>query len=380
MHRRAQPLQPKIQALSPSEFEGMVRLHEAYLAGRPGAVRALPRYVVAHRMRCDGRLLIEADFTGADLTGSIFIGGDLSRAAFYCATLAKCDFRNARLVRADLRGASFAGAKLEGAVLDEADLRAAVLCVVDETGGLRRLGAGAKVAGASLDGARLDEVVGHAVDFSNCSLRGAKLRNANLKNADFSDANLTGADLVGAKLAGATLTGAILCGVEVTRLGLSAQALAGCVVDPSPAALARLDEIREELDQAELWAKTDGAKGRPARLDGADLRPAQGFFRERVLAGFTAKNLMAIGVDFSLAQLQGANFDGADLRGADFTGADLRGASFKGAKLSHARFVNADLGALPLSGGASRPISFDGASLEGTGLIRRTPAPARQEI
>ena len=70
MQRRSQPLQPKIQALDATAFETMVRLHEAFLAGRPGAMRALPRYVVAHKMRCEGRLLMEADFTGADLRGA----------------------------------------------------------------------------------------------------------------------------------------------------------------------------------------------------------------------------------------------------------------------------------------------------------------------
>ncbi|WP_304186738.1 pentapeptide repeat-containing protein, partial [Phenylobacterium aquaticum] len=122
---RSQPLSPKAVTVEAAEFEAMVRSHEGFLAGQPGSMRALPRYVIAHRMRCEGRRLNEADFTGADLTGSIFIGGDLTRAAFYCATLAKCDFRNARLLRADLRGASFAGARLGGAMLDEADLRAA---------------------------------------------------------------------------------------------------------------------------------------------------------------------------------------------------------------------------------------------------------------
>ena len=147
MNPRAQPLSPKAVTVEAAEFEAMVRLHEAYLAGRPGSMRALPRYVVAHRMRCDGRVLREADFTGADLTGSIFIGGDLSRAAFYCATLAKCDFRNAHLVRADLRGASFRGAKLSHARFVNADLAALPL----SGGGARPI----SFEGASLDGTGL---------------------------------------------------------------------------------------------------------------------------------------------------------------------------------------------------------------------------------
>ena len=78
------------------------------------------------------------------------------------------------------------------------------------------------IAGVKLDGALLDEAMAFGIDFSNCSLRGAKLRHANLRHALFLDANLDGAELQGARLGGARFDGAILTGVNVARLGLPA--------------------------------------------------------------------------------------------------------------------------------------------------------------
>jgi uncharacterized protein YjbI with pentapeptide repeats len=76
----------------------------------------------------------------------------------------------------------------------------------------------------------------------------------------------------------------------------------------------------------------------------------------------SAKNAIAIGLNFSGCQLQGARLDGADLRDADFTGADLRGASFRGANISHARFGKADMRSLPLINGQVRAVDFTDAT------------------
>ncbi len=98
-----------------------------------------------------------------------------------------------------------------------------------------------------------------------------------------------------------------------------------------------------------------------------DIRVAPGVFRNRALGGLSAPRAIAVGVDFSGAQLQGAVFDGADLRRANFQGADLRGASFVGAQLAHADMTMADVSPLQLPDGGMRPTRFDGASLEGAG-------------
>ncbi|MDQ0466765.1 uncharacterized protein YjbI with pentapeptide repeats [Caulobacter ginsengisoli] len=361
--------------MDPTRFQAMLRAHEAFALGKGGA-RALPRYVDLPDVRCDRRLLTDIDFTGSDLSGGSFVGADMTRASLYCANLSRCNFSEARLVRADLRGAAFTGAKLEAANLDGADMRAAVLCAADDEKGLTLIGAladkvMASLVGARLNGADLSDAAAFGVDFANASLRGARLRNANFKNARFDGANLDGADLMGARLAGARFQNAILTGVDVASLGLPPEALSGCLLDPTPEAKARLDDIRHELDQADRWVSTHGGEGHPAMLDGLDLRPAATQFAARLLAGLTARYSVAVGVSFMDAQLQGAVFDGADLRGADFSRADLRGASFRGANLSHAIFQATDLSTL----GNSGPARFDGATLDGTGLVRAAKAP-----
>ncbi len=350
--------------LSPERFDALVSAHEAFISGRPGGRRVTLSYIVAKGMRCDGRVLSDARLDGADLSGTTFVGTDLRRSSFYCANLALCDFTEARLQRADLRGCSFSAARLAGANLDEADLRAAVLMASDELLGLRWVG-GRETDSEARKRGDLGEGFAHAIDFSNCSMQGVQMRDANLKCANFSGANLNGANMGGARLEGAVFKGAILTGVDVAKLGLPPATFASCVIDPTAEALARADEIRRELERAKAWTNTGG---RPANLEGFDLRPAAGDFRERLLAGLQAKSAVAIGVDFTGAQLHAANFEGADLRAANFTRADLQGASFVGANLSHAVFQDAVIGELELRPGLSLPTRFEGAALHGAGL------------
>lgn len=347
--------------LKRDRFEALVAAHEAFLARRPGGRRATLGFVIATGFNCDRRNLADARFDGSDFSGTSFVGADFSRASLYCCNLSECDLRSARLQRADLRGATFAGASLAGANLDGADMRAAVLWASDEVLGLRWI-SGRKGRDAQADE---DGSVAHGVDFTNASLQGARLRDANLKNANFTGANLAGAELVGAKLEGVRLKGAILTGVDVKHVRLPPAALRECVLDPTEAALARVDDIKRELDRAQDWI-TNG--GKPATLEAFDLRPAADLFQGRLLAGLRAREATAIGVDFSFAKLQGANFDGADLRAATFVGADLRGASFVGANLAHAFFEDAEVGDLELRPGMSLPTRFDDAILDGTVL------------
>ena len=362
------PLTPRPRAIDATEFASMIRGHERFISLRVGVGREVPRYVIAQQMRCDERRLMDIDFTGSDLCGSSFAGSDLTRAVFYCATLTRCDVRTATLRWADLRGAPLGGAHLGGALLAEADLRAAMLVASDAAYGVGSIGERAGMQGSSLDRARLDDLVALGVDFTNCSMRGAKLRNANLRNANFTDANLEGADLHGARLDGATLKGAILTGVDISDLNLSPDRLEGCIVDATSAAFGSAGCIKAILDAAQRWVETGGAQGERGRLDDMDLRVVASAFRDRILSGLAAPKAIGVSVDFSRSQLQGANFDGADLRHANFRGADLRGASFIGAKLAHANLHSADIGALELPGGRMLPTRFDDATLDGTGI------------
>lgn len=364
MSRLRSALSTPAASMDPQRFEAAVRRHEAFAAGRPGGNRALLRYAVAHNMNCNRRMLSDADFTGADLSGSSFVGADLRRVTFYCANLSKTEMRGAQLARADLRGATFAGARLCGANLDDADMRAAILYAADDVMGLRWVGGRAESTG----GRATAEGVSHGVDMSNCTLRRARMAGANLKNVNMSGANLEGADLAGAKLEGANLSGAVLTGVDLDSLKQAGIDLSDCVTDPSAEAHAALPYIETELAGAEDWVSSNGRQGRPATIDDHDLRPAAARFRERLLVGLRARRVVAIGIDFSRTQLQGAVFDNADLRNADFTGADLRGASFRNARLSHAIFRDANLNALQLSDGRGRAPCFEGAVMDGTGL------------
>jgi uncharacterized protein YjbI with pentapeptide repeats len=123
------------------------------------------------------------------------------------------------------------------------------------------------------------------------------------------------------------------------------------VLDPSSEAVQRAAELTERLVIATRWIATNGAEGRPAMLDGEDLRPLGEAFVGSQLTALSARGACAIGVSFMGAQLQGANFQNADLREADFTGADLRGCCLRGANLSHAKFDKTDLRPLVLSSG-----------------------------
>lgn len=354
--------------LPAADFMVMVRKHEAFVRGRNGGLRLNARFVTVRDLVCRERVLSDAEMTGAGLEDAIFVGSDLRRASFYSAGLMGADLSQCDLRRADLRGARLGGARLNAARLDEADLRSAVLCRHDAAAGLRWMGA-ASMRGGSLDGANLSEATAFAVDFTNCSLKGAILRGANLKNANFTNANLANVDLHGALMEGVQLRGAILTGVAVERLRLPASALDGCVTDPTPQAWAEADEIRAEVDRAEIWIETMSRGGGVAKLAGRDLRTAHAF-RQRTLPGMDASGARAIEVDFSESRLQAACFDGADLRGANFEKADLRGASFIGANLAHARFDGALVEDLRLERGR-RPTDFTRAVLDGTGLESR---------
>lgn len=352
----------KYTRLDRAGFLALLNGYQSFIEGRGDGRVVTARFLIARDMHADARRLHDIDFTGSDLSGSSFKGSDLRRANFYCVNLSGCDLSKTRLERADLRGARLAGADLSFSVMDESDLRGGLLMQADSERGLNR---------ASFDG-------DGGVDFSNCSLRGARMRGANLKNADFSGANLDGADLAGAKLTGCKFQGAIMTGVDVSKLGLPKSAFEGCVLEPDEAAQDKLIQIRDEIERAHAWVTTGGKAGRPAMLDGFDLRPAKELFRGRALIGLSAKGANAIGVDFSDCQLVSANFDGADLRAASFKSADLRGASFQNAKLTHAVLEGANIEPLAMRDGTVRLTRFDDAALDGARLCHLEPLTVRR--
>ncbi len=335
-------------------LDRLIQVHERYVQRQPNGRRAIFPYTQAPGLNLSRRDLSEADFTGANFARAQMLGTNLERASLYCADLTGVEARGANFRRADIRGAILRQADLSGANLDEADMRQAMLARAD-------LPTGFTLAGSTAGPARGSGEQAFSVDFSHCSMKGAKLNNAKLSYANFTDALLHGIVLQGANLQGATFAGAVLTGVNLSNVVVDPRALAGCVRDPTAEADRRAGVLVREVEKSVLWVNSLGAEGAPAMVDGEDLRTVGDLFVGKGLTAFSAKGACAIGVDFSGAHLQGARFDGADLRDANFRGADLRGASFEGARLFHANFDDADLRPLQLPDGSKRLVNMVGA-------------------
>jgi uncharacterized protein YjbI with pentapeptide repeats len=244
-------------------------------------------------------------------------------------------------------------------VLDNADLRAGMMMHVG--------GGGASPIGRNNPGAgepsRDSVQQPHGVDFSNCSMKGASFGNAKLDGANFTGALLHGAIFKNAILKNSVFKNAVLTGVNLADLQVPPEALEGSIQDITAQAAARSDELKSRLDAHQQWIATQGQQGRPAVLDGEDLRPLDKLLVGRTLSGLSARHVIGIGIDFSAGQLQAAKFDGADMRGANFSKADLRGASFQGTKLQHAIFDGADLRPLHLTNGTIVSPDLTGAEV-----------------
>jgi len=331
------------------ELNAAMASHDKYVLAQ-GGLRAQFNLKTLDGLNLANRNLSDADFSGASLIGAMLFGSNMARANLYCADLRNCNLRCANLTRADLRGASFRGASLSGAMLDNADMRAATMMFVRPDG----------VSLIDRNHATHDGKAAVGVDFSNCSMKGVSLGNAKLSGANFSGANLHGVNFKGAQLPNVNLDGAILTGVSLKDLVVPASALKGCITDASQEVVARAETLKKSIEAHQRWAGGDST-AKPSMLDNEDLRPLQSFFVRLPLPALSARNVIAIGVNFSGCQLPGARFDGADLRDADFTGADLRGASFVGAKLHHARFDRANLTSLALANGTLLAPNFTSA-------------------
>lgn len=355
--------------LSPAALAAGLQKHQRYVRGQSGGMRAFLRFAELPGEILTARILDQIDLTGANLRRANLRQASADDASFFAADLSFADLTLIRASRADFRGAVLSGARLNSALLDGADMRRAVLATAHD--GFQLIHANG--AAASLNGVDLSEAEAGKVDFSNCSLKGARLRGANLRDAVFADAVMTGADLAGAQLVGATFRGAVLTGIDVRKLGLPPESLAGCLLDPGPEAIGARDEMLAMLHSAERWAKTNGREGRPANLDGRDLRVLNGQLSGRTLPALSARGAIAAGVSFQGTQLQGAAFDAADLRDASFADADLRGATFRDARLAYADLDSANLAPLALSGGGSKPVDFAQASLINVRRFQRAP-------
>ena len=338
----------------------LILTHERFVKGEAGGCRAHFRFERLPEMVLRKRALDGIEFVGCDLPRTQLLLSSLKSASFYCSNLRDSDLRATDLTRADLRGAILRGADLYRAKLDGADFRKAVLIKADREGEFADFG-------QSFDND--DEVPDGAVDFRNCSMKGARLNAAKLKGADFSGAILDKADLRGADLRGSNFDGAVLTGADLQGVKLDGASMAGVLRDPDEAARERAAELVKQIEASHQYTTTHGQAGARAVLDGEDLRPLGEALKAKGLVGASLREVCGVGVNFSGSVLVGAVFDGSDLRSARFDGADLRGCSFKNCNLNHAVFDKANLKSFSGGTGRSFPPNFDGASLHSTRFV-----------
>ena len=214
-------------------------------------------------LHLDGRDLIEANLTGADIRHVDFTGANLQRAHLEHAWATKARFDKAQLQNASLNHALIENATLKGAKLSDA-----------------------KFDKAFATGARFDCADdGTCTELSNASLNQAQLQGASLNHAKLQGASLNQAELQGATLGlalfhlGADLRGACLAGAQLQGASLEAAQLQGASLDGAQLQGARLFEAPLQdgapLD-AQLWLDTQlqGAVAIEASVWRADARAA----------------------------------------------------------------------------------------------------------
>jgi uncharacterized protein YjbI with pentapeptide repeats len=197
LRKRAPDVQAALNVLSEHK-QGPFRadLRDADLQGAAFGKAWLPRAIFsgAHLDYMDCRVgegpyanFQGADFQGASMYGAYLDNADLTKAVFNTPapggklrTSQITDLRDAEFKGAILVEANFTAANLAGALFDPSKVRTTNLTGADFTG--------ANLTGADFTGANL----------TGADLTGAKLNGANLQGADLRNAKLDGADLKGA--------------------------------------------------------------------------------------------------------------------------------------------------------------------------------------
>ncbi|KUO55336.1 MAG: hypothetical protein APF80_05025 [Alphaproteobacteria bacterium BRH_c36] len=199
-------------------------------------------------------------------------------------------------------------------------------------------------------------------------LRGRNLRFAKLDRSDMHQADLTGADLTGASLDGTDLRNASLQCTEINALRLkNDREKADCVIAVGT------NFSRAEMSGALLTGiDASGASFEQAILEDADIVDAlisgANFGQARLDKANVTGGIMAYGANFAIASLQGANFNGARLFGADFRWASMQGAILDYARLEGAMLEGADLEAASLYKSRLEAADFNGANLKAADL------------
>ena len=100
-------------------------------------------------------------------------------------------------------------------------------------------------------------------------------------------------------------------------------------------------EIKNILDNHNLWLDSNKQKGERANLTDANLSDAN--LSDANLSDANLRGANLEGADLRRANLKGANLKGAKLKGANLRRANLKGANLKGANLKGANLNRVDL-------------------------------------
>jgi uncharacterized protein YjbI with pentapeptide repeats len=337
-----------LQPATAEELETVLRTHSAFVSRVAGGCRALLMWRDLSGVDLTNRVLSDADLSGAVLTRASLRFAEFVGANLYCCDMRHVDGRYANFSHADMRGAVLSGSNLSQANLNHADFRPGRLTKLGRTGRQEFV-------------ERVGTAVG--VDFSHSSLCGASFEGARLRGANFSGAIIHATHFKGAHLKNAVFEGAVLSDINLDELHLSPAVLKSCILAPSPEAVSARPQQIVKLHFHQRWVNSDALEGKCAVFDGEDLRPIGDVIGKYKLTAMSAKRAIAVAMDFSGTELQGANFEEADLRGANFESTDLRGVRFRGARLDHAKFMGADMRALLLRSGEKLECDLFGAKV-----------------
>ena len=176
------------------------------------------------------------------------VGCDLSQKSMTRLRLVDADFSGSNFYRSNLSGGRFDGTNLSGAVFSKAYLIKAEGSRVDLTNAVLR---DATLTGASLRESRFASADLRRADLTRGTFTGSDFHKADMssaiaRGADFSGADLSGARLPMANLSETDLTDAVLSGVRAAEVTFTDATMSG------------------------------------ARIDGADLRSAEGLTQEQL--------------------------------------------------------------------------------------------------
>jgi uncharacterized protein YjbI with pentapeptide repeats len=263
-----------------------------------------------------------AELRAANLTRLAASGADFSGAILLRVSAQDADFRNADFTRADLSGSLLGKARFENAILTDAHLTAANLWK------------------ANLEGAHIEKAVFVGANLEDACLKGLKLRLALFGDNRFGGADLSGCDMEEMVLDApdfhdANLQDALLTGSAMPRANFLGANLrdAGLAQVDWPGACLRDADLRGA--SFHLGSTRSGLVGSTVPCEGSRT----GFYTDEY-AEQDFKNPEEI----RKANLCGADLRGADVSTVDFYLVDLRDALYDAEQAAHFRRCGAILG------------------------------------